>query len=228
MRSIRMIVAAMLATAGLVAVGATTQAGSAATTTKDLSASYVNVMKYETFRLKGRVSTFNARPVWLQYRDGKTGSWKTKTKATSSANGNFSFFPSTYKTRYFRYYAPPSGGKKSIIGNAKKITVVSQKVSVQIIRQTQCHFADNPTSDVTFVYTFYPARAGRNVDFASSAVDLSDFTDSRGRVAFRFNPGKTNGTYQAAATAKAYEGAAPLASGVSQYSITQCQIIFFP
>jgi len=218
-----MIAAAMLATAGLVAVGATTQAANA--TTKDLSASYINVMKYETFRLKGTVSTHNARPVWLQYRDGKTGSWKTKTKGMSSVSGNFSFYPSTYKTRYFRYYAPGSGGKASIVGNAKKITVVSQKVTVQVVRQTQCHFGVNATSDVTFVYTFYPARAGRSVNFGSSALDTSDYTDSKGRVSFRFNPGTTNGTYDAAATAEAYEGAASLSSPVAHYSITQCVII---
>ena len=223
MRSIRMIVAALVATTGFVAVGLTTEAANA--TTKDLTVSHSSVMKYETIRVDGRVSTFNDRPVWLQYRDGKTGSWKTKTKGMSSGSGYFTFFPSTYKTRYFRYYAPPSGGKASIKGNAKKLTVVSQKVTVQVVRQTQCHFGINPTSDVTFVYTFYPARAGRTVDFGSTAFDGSDWTDSKGRVAFRFNPGTTNGTFDGAATAQEYNSAVPLASGVAHYSITQCAFI---
>ncbi|KRC64740.1 hypothetical protein ASE12_08140 [Aeromicrobium sp. Root236] len=218
-----MIVAALVATTGLVAVGLTTEAANA--TTKDLTVSHSSVMKYETFVVSGTVSTHDARAVWLQYRDGKTGSWKTKTKGASIAGGAFKFFPSTYKTRYFRYYAPGSGGEASIIGNAKKITVVSQKVTVQVIRQTQCHFGSSPTSDVTFVYTFYPARAGRTVDFGSTALDASDYTDAKGRVAFRFNPGTTNGTFDGAATAETFSGAASLASGVAHYSITQCILI---
>lgn len=224
MRSIRMLSAALLATVGLVAVGVTTEAANAASS-KDLKVSYSKVMKSEQFRAYGTMSTHAARTVKLQYRNHDYGPWTTKSTITSDSNGSFQFFPTTTKTRYWRYYAPATGSFAKIVGNSRKISVVSQRVSIEVIRATQCHFA-GPTSDVTVVYDFYPARPGRSVAFASSAVDTSDWEDNNGKVSFRFNPGFTDGTYDAVATAAAYNDAAAFVTPVVHYSITQCVIIF--
>jgi hypothetical protein len=223
MRTARLLTATILAATGLVAIGATTEAANAST--KDLKASHTHVMKSETFKLSGGMSTHVARAVKLQYRNHSSDAWTTKSTTTSGSGGTFAFFPSTTKTRFWRYYSPATASLASIKGNSLKVSVVSQKVqSITVIRQTQCHLGALPTSDVTVVYDFYPSRVGRLVDFGSSAIDTSDYEDASGKVAFTFNPGTTNGTFDAVATAEALGEVSSLSAKVVHYSITSCVI----
>ena len=226
MKPVRLLCAAILALTGLVTVGLTTEAANAADS-KDLSVNFNKVMKSEHFFAYGNLSTHVARSVRLQYRNQNSGPWTTATSGTSASDGYFGFEPSTTKTRYWRYYAPATATLDSIKGNSRKITVVAQKIeSITVVRKTQCHFGANPTSDVTVLIDFYPNRVGRQVDFGSSAIDATDYEDSSGKVSFRFNPGTTNGTYDAAATAEGYYGASSISTPTVHYSITQCQLIF--
>ncbi len=225
MKPVRLLCAAILALTGLVAVGLTTEAANAASS-KDLNVTYTKVMKSESFYAYGNMSTHVARTVKLQYRNHDYGPWTTKTTTSSASNGNFGFTLSTTKTRYWRYYAPATDSLASIKGNSRKVTVVAQKIeSISVVRKTQCHFGSGPTSDVTVLVDFYPNRVGRQVNFASSAVDATDYEDSSGKVSFRFNPGTTNGTFDAAATAVGFQGASSISTPLVHYSITQCLII---
>jgi hypothetical protein len=224
MKPVRLLCAAILALTGLVAVGLTTEAANAASS-KDLTVSYSQVMRSETFFAYGELSTNAVRTVKLQYRNTSSGPWTTKSSTTSDSDGYFGFSPSTTKTRYWRYYAPASGSLGSIKGNPRKVTVVAQKVSIDVVRKTQCHFGANPTNDVTVTFDFYPNRVGRQVNFGSSAIDTNDYQDSSGKVSFRFNPGTTNGTFDAAATAEGFYGASSFATPVVHYSITSCQLL---
>jgi hypothetical protein len=228
MRSTRLLGTAIAVTIGLIATGFTTEAANAAST-KDLKASHTHVMSHETFTLTGGMSTHVTRTVKLQYRNHSSDAWTTKLSTTSNSNGRFAFFPSSTKTRYWRYYASATDSLASIKGNPLKVSVVSQKVqSITVVRPTQCHFGAGATEDVTIVYDFYPSRPGRAVDFSSSAVDTVGTEDSGGKVAFTFNPGTTNGTFDAVATAEAVGGASELAAKKVHYSITQCLLIPFP
>ena len=228
MRSVRILGAAILATTGLIAVGVTTQAANAVGS-KNLTASYTKVMKSEEFVLRGGLSTPVVRTVKLQYRNQNSGGWTTKLSTSSNASGRFAFFPSSKKTRYWRYYAPATDSLGSIKGNSIKISVVAQKVqSIDVVRHTQCHFGSSATENVTVVYDFYPSRPGRIVGFSSSSIDTSGAEDVSGKVQFTFNPGTTDGTFDAVGTAQAIAGASSLVSKKVHYSITQCQLIRSP
>lgn len=231
MKPIRMLCAAILATSGLVAAGVTTEAANAAST-KDLQTSYSKVVANEKFWAYGTMATHVVRPVKLQVRTHTDDPWTTKATVNSNSAGSFEFFTSTSKSRYFRYYAPASGGFSKITGYSKRITVVSQKVtSASLVHQNACHFGSSGTgtsNDVTFYAKFYPARPGREVKLlTSTAGTISDYQDSNGEVAIRFNPGNNNGSYSAVGTAQAsvsYNLAAKNTATLG-YTVTTCFII---
>ena len=210
MRSIRMLSVAILATTGLVAVGVTTEAANAAS--GDLSVQHSHVMKYEKFSAAGTLSTHVARTVKLQYRNDSGDPWTTKASVTSSGSGFFYFTDvSTSRTRYFRYYAPSTDTLPKIVGNSKKITVISQTGSAYISPFEIFYYCpdSNTNQTVYAVATFYPARAGRPVSLTSpNGANISRNMDAKGHVVLPFNIQKTSGTYSVVVTADAWNGAA--------------------
>ncbi|MCW2751767.1 MAG: hypothetical protein JWR83_2877 [Aeromicrobium sp.] len=219
MRTVRLLIAAIMAVTGLVAVGATTEAANASS--KDLVVNHVRVMKNEALDAYGRLGTHLVRRVWLQYRYHTDDAWKTLSATSSDVNGNYNFY-SAYSstTRYYRYYAPASAGHPSITGNAKKISVVAQKVNLFFITpSTQCQ---GSSGSVTAVASFYPARSGRIVTFTSNTGTKFGYEDSMGNVAVTFSPGSAAFSFASVATATPFQGASPKNSSVFTYGIAPC------
>lgn len=217
MKSVRLITATLLATAGLVAVG-TTQA-TAATGSTSLTVQYgAKVIKNEQFDVSGQLKTRYERQVKLQYKKGSA--WKSLTSATaSSTTGRFTFKDvTTSATRTYRFYAPASEGNgdesgKKIVGKAKKVTVVSQKGSGYVNPYPATYFdlggSSHFNDTVYAVLSFSPARPGRAVSFTTpNGAPASGVQDSRGNVVIPFTLSKTEGSYPFTAKAAAKAGAA--------------------
>jgi len=213
MKSIRLFTAAAMAAAGLVVAGAATESASAAVS-KDLTTTYSSVIAGEKFSLAGHVQA--SRTVKLQYRSKTTDPWTTKsTPVTSSASGNFAFTNlTTTKTRYYRFYAPATGGYSKILGNSKKITVVSQKVGSYLTPNPIYFYTDGGSVNETVhaVITIYPARE-RSVKFTTpNGANITVYTDSKGHAVAPFNLNKGAGTYSIVPVVQAANGA-PAKSG---------------
>lgn len=206
MRSVRLLTAALLSVVGLVAVGATTQSASANSLV--MTSTYSSVMKYENFTLSGKVLTPKVRTIKLQYKSGTK--WVDKMSKTTFGDGSFYFNTFTGATRYYRYYAPKSGTSAAIVGNTKKITLVTQKVTAYHTPNPVTYYCDDTTFNgtVNAVVTVTPARAGRVVRFATpNGVTRTGETDAHGHVVVPFTLTKSIGIYKTAVTADAYNGA---------------------
>lgn len=225
MRSIRMLTAALLSVAGLVAIGATTESASASSLS--LTASHSTVMKFETFTLSGKLITPKVRTVKLQYKSGDK--WVDKTSKSTNADGSFYFSTYTGVTRIYRYYAPKSGTSATIIGSPKKITLVVQKVTAYISPNPVAYFcaAPNFNGTVNAVVTVTPARGGRGITFTTpnGVLENSANFDGHGHAVVPFNLTKVAGTYKVTVTADAYNGASatstatPASITVNHYNI---------
>ena len=212
MGSVRLLTAALLSVAGIVAVGVTSESASANSLV--LNASRSSVMKYEHFYLSGKLITPKTRTVKLQYKSGD--SWIDKASKLTVPDGSFEFDTYTGGSRTYRYYAPRSGTSATIIGAAKTISVVSQKVT---------YFAVSPdyqcatySDDVVMLAQFYPVRRYRQVAFQTNAGTKYGYEDGNGIAKVTFDPGTLPFTYNATATADAYYGAAAKTSSTRTYS----------
>lgn len=216
MRSVRLLSAAMLVITGLVIAGTTTSASAAGS--KDLSFLYgAKFIKNEVTYAEGRLSTPDERPVWLQYKSGKTWKTKTKTSTWSGSDGYFEVHISTTKSRYWRFVAPAHNGLKKIVGNARKVTIVKQKVQSIIIHNAkQCRAFP---SEITVIVDFYPSRVGRPVTFAFNGNSIQGNEDLDGKAKLEFTPPNdgAGGTFSLKATADAIYGMAAISSKTVKY-----------
>jgi hypothetical protein len=226
MRLVRLLSATLLALAGLVAVGATTESAQAAGS-KDLSIPYDGkVIKNESIYAEGQLPTSDDRPVKLQYRSSSKGAWKTYKADSSYLGGYFEFQLNTSKTRYWRYYAPKSGALAKIVGNSRKVTVVSQKVqSITVHNARQCRSTPQP---ITVVVDFYPSRNGRYVTFTYNGDQTQNSEDFDGVSAFTFTPPNdgAGGSFSIKATADALYGAAAISSQTVKYVRSDSYCLF--
>jgi len=219
MRSIRLLGAAILSSAALIAVGVTTEAANAASS-RDLNVSYSKVIKYEKFSAFGTLSTHKIRTVKLQYRNHTDDSWTTKSTQQSSLSGNFEFALTTSRSRYYRFYAPPSGGDPAISGYSRKVTVVAQSVTFFAVTPSfQC---SNDAGNITMFAHFYPARPYRSVHFATFGVSRQAYQDGKGNAAVNFYPGTADYSFPAVATTDPANGAPAKSSAPFTYSQSFC------
>lgn len=219
MRSVRLLAASILAGTGLVAVGATTESANAAGSL-NLNVPYSSVVKLERIDATGTLPTATARPIKLQYRNRTTDPWLTLKVSESASDGAFYFFFNTGRTRYFRYYAPASGGKPSIKGNQRKITVVPQKVQFFAV---SAYCSGNGDNLVTYMADFYPSRPGRAVKFKTALGDRYDDQDGNGVASVVVD---TNSdpipSASSFAVASAHRGIPALTTPTYSYQVTSC------
>ncbi|MEV7397404.1 hypothetical protein [Aeromicrobium sp. NPDC092404] len=216
MRSVRLICAAVMTVATLVAVGATTQSASAAGVS--LHFSRPSAIANETIQMDGTLPTAAVRTVRLQYRTGTSGSWTTRLTEKSTSNGFFFFVVKNTKTRYWRISVPAGAGQPAVVTTPKRLAVVPQKVEY-FEATNECD--SNTNSVVTVWADFYPARPGRRVDFATPAGPRTGFQDAKGIATVQVLTG-ASGLVGVQATAAADDGAAAKASVVRQLSLPQC------
>jgi hypothetical protein len=203
--------------AAVVAVGATTESASAAGS-KDLFFSQSNAMANETIEVEGVLSTPLVRTVRLQYRTGTSGSWTTRLTTKSAADGSFFFAVKNTKTRYWRYSVPAGGGKPAVVGNAKRLAVVPQKVEY-FGATYDCDF--NGNNIVTAWADFYPAREDRQVSFQTPEGVKFDAQDSRGIARVTIVTTDVGGQ-PLQATSIAYDGAAAKSSLSTMVDLPHC------
>lgn len=229
MRTTRLLSATLLTAATLAAVGATTGTAHAAGST-NLTVQYGGkVLKNEQFDVSGQLTRALERQVKLQYRSGD--SWKTKATTTSNADSGSFFFSNvtTSKTRTYRYYAPATEGAKKVVGTARKVSVVSQKVTKFAVSDaSQCRyvFDDSAFAPMTIFAQFYPARPGRGVTVVTEKYGtLNGFQDRAGIEAFTISPGTTKQSSTFQARTVAANGAAAKYSSTLTSNLTSCQLI---
>lgn len=217
MRSVRLLCAAIMSVSALVAVGAATQSAQAAGPL-DIYFEYPNALVKEEIDASGTLPTPKERTVRLQYRTGTSGAWTTKLTTKSASNGYFFFSTTDTKTHYWRYTVPAGGGLPAIVGNAKRLPVVTQKVEYFAVT-FDCD--NNGNNIVTAWADFYPARQNRAVVFTTPEGDRTDYQDSRGIA--RVNVVTSDqGQQSLKARAMAYNGAAEIVTPTKTVDLPHC------
>lgn len=219
MRSVRLLCAAIMSAAALVAVGATTQSASAAGPL-DVYFDYPNAVVGEQIQVAGRIPTPKIRTVKLQYRTGTSGAWTTKLTTKSDVQGYFSFTTKDTKTHYWRYTVPAGGGLPAIVGIPKRLPVVTQKVEYFAVT----HDCDNDGHSIVTAWAdFFPARAGRVVSFTTPEGTKTDYQDSRGIARVTVATTDT-GLRPLQATALAFQGMAAKATTTKSVDLPNCPL----
>jgi hypothetical protein len=222
MRSVRLLNAALLSVVGIDSV----TSESASANSLVLTASHSSVMKYEHFTLSGKLLMPKIRTVKLQYKSGDT--WIDKASMLTVPDGSFEFDTFTGGSRTYRYYAPRSGTSATIIGAAKTISVVSQKVTAYLTPNPLSYSCADPGVDETVnaVVTVSPIRAGREISFISPNGALATGeTDGHGHVVIPFNLTKAAGIYSVTVTAGTYNGASAASAAPASVEVKHLVIV---
>ena len=206
-----------MSAAALVAVGATTQSANAAGPL-DVYFDYPNAVVGEQIHVAGRIPTPKIRTVKLQYRTGTSGAWTTKLMTKSDALGYFDFSTKDTKTHYWRYTVPAGGGLPAIVGIAKRLPVVTQKVEYFGVTY-DCD--NNGNNIVTAWADYFPARAGRVVSFVTPEGTQTDNQDSRGIARVTVTTTDT-GQRSLQATALAFKGMAAKSTPAVSVDLPHC------
>lgn len=176
------LLAAVVATGGLVAVAPAAEAASAS-----LSLSRSTAIAREKVTVTVKAGQRLKRPVQLQYAE--KGTWRTWRKATTNSSGVARFTVSTTRSSMvLRAYFPRKKVKKvtrpARASARHTLRTVRQAVALQVTR-------DDRARTVSALATVTPARTGRRVALQRQEVDGSWRTvvagrpmDARGRVTF--------------------------------------------